>query len=77
MHIQVMNVNSGATVTTVSQPVTVELVEGDITGAALDEPLATHNIAALRWWLQCRGIKPVSSWRKQQLISRLVPSLYM
>lgn len=68
-----MDVDSDATAATVSEPVSVELVGGDIPGAALDEPLDAHNVAALRWWLQCRGIKPVSSWRKQQLISRLVP----
>ena len=49
------------------------LIEADILGAALDEALDVHNVAALRWWLQCHGIKPVPSWKKQQLISRLGP----
>ena len=54
-----------------SEPVSVELTEADIPGASLDESLDVHNIAALRWWLQFHGIKPVPSWKKQQLISRL------
>ena len=65
-----MDTNSGATVATPSQQVQVELVQEDIPGAALDEPLDVQNVAALRWWLQCRGIKPASSWRKHQLINR-------
>ena len=34
----------------------VELNDTDIPGAHLDEPLEAHNVAALRWWLLCRGI---------------------
>ena len=29
----------------------------DIPGAELSEPLDKHPVAALRWWLLCRGIK--------------------
>ena len=51
----------------------VELTEADIPGATLEEPLDVHNIAALRWWLQCHEIKPVPLWKKQQLMSRSGP----
>ena len=34
----------------------VELNDTDIPGAHLDEPFETHNVAALRWWLLCRGV---------------------
>ena len=50
----------------------VELTETDIPGAALKEPFDAHNVTALRWWLQCRGIKAPSSWRKHQLVSKYV-----
>ena len=50
----------------------VELTELDIPGAALNEPFDAHNVAALRWWLQCRGIRAKSSWRKKQLVSEYV-----
>ena len=67
-----MDMNSEATVTSLSQQV---LVEEDIPGVALEEPLDVKNVAALRWWLQCRGIEATSSWRKHQLIARLVSSI--
>ena len=35
----------------------VELTAGDIPRAELSEPLDKHPVAALRWWLLCRGIK--------------------
>ena len=35
----------------------VELNDTDIPGAHLDEPFEAHNVAALRWWLLCRGIR--------------------
>ena len=54
----------------VSTVVSVVLEEADIPGASLDEPLDSHNMASLRWWLQCHGIKPITSWKKQELISR-------
>ena len=48
----------------------VELNDTDIPGAHLDEPLEAHNVAALRWWLLCRGIKVTTSLRKRQIIAR-------
>ena len=47
--------------------VNVELTEADIPGASLDEPLEAQNVAALKWWLFCHGIKVPSSSRKQQV----------
>ena len=40
-----------------SPAMAVELTEADIPGALIDEPLKALNVAALRWWLLCRGIK--------------------
>ena len=54
----------------VGAPVVVELTENDIPGAALAEPLESHTVPSLKWWLLCRGIKVPSSWKKQQLIAR-------
>ena len=48
----------------------LELSENDIPGARLSEPLESHNVQALRWWLLCHGIKAPSSWKKSNLISR-------
>ena len=48
----------------------VELNDTDIPGAHLDEPFEAHNVAALRWWLLCRGIKLTTSLRKHQIIAR-------
>ena len=48
----------------------VKLNEADIPGAHLDEPFEAHNIAALRWWLLCHGIKLTTSLRKHQIIAR-------
>ena len=54
-----------------SEPqVIVTLTEADIPGALLNEPLETHNVAALKWWLLCHDIKLPSSCRKRQLIER-------
>ena len=50
----------------------VELTEADILGASLEEPLDAHNVAALKWWLLCRGIELQSSSRKKKLVARLV-----
>ena len=55
-------------------PAVVELSEADIPGASLEEPLDAYNVAALKWWLLCRGIKLQSSSRKKQLVARLVLS---
>lgn len=54
----------------VGAPVVVELTEDDIPGAALAEPLESHTVPSLKWWLLCRGIKVPSSWKKQRLIAR-------
>ena len=37
--------------------VVVALTASDKPGAELAEPLDKHPVAALRWWLLCRGIK--------------------
>ena len=50
--------------------VTFELTEEDIPGAVLNEPLESSTVQALKWWLQCQGIQPLSSWKKSQLIER-------
>ena len=49
----------------------VSLSAGDIPGAELTEPLDKHPVAALRWWLLCRGIKIPTSVKKKDLIHRL------
>ena len=54
----------------VDRRVEVELTESDIPGAALSEPLEAHTLPALKWCLLCHGIKPPTSWKKPQLISR-------
>ena len=51
---------------------TVELTEHDIPGAQLNEPLESATFPALRWWLLCRGVQALSSWKKAQLIERLI-----
>ncbi len=33
----------------------VELIDADILGAVLEEPLEACNVIALNWWLLCRG----------------------
>ena len=52
--------------------VQVKLTEDDIPGASLSEPLETHTIPELKWWLLCRGVQPPTSWKKAQIISQLV-----
>ena len=49
-----------------SCPISVTLTAADIAGATLSEPLESHAVPALKWWLLCRGLKVPSSWRKQQ-----------
>ena len=51
-----MDANSRPSTSAASEPVSVELAEADILGASLNEPLDMHNVAILRWWLQCHGI---------------------
>lgn len=53
-----------------SEGYAIELTDADIPGAHLEEPLDSHNVAALRWWLVCRGIKALSTLRKQELITK-------
>ena len=48
----------------------VELIEADIPGAALEEPLEAHTIHQLRRWLLCHGDLAPSSLKKAQLIDR-------
>ena len=36
----------------------VVLTEDDIPGAKLVEPLETHTIRELSWWIECRGHRP-------------------
>ena len=45
----------------------VKLKDTDIPGAHLDAPLEAHNVAALRWWLLCRGIRASTSLRSIRL----------
>lgn len=47
--------------------VTVTLLEDDIEGASLEEPLETRTIPQLRWWLLCRGIKAPANDKKASL----------
>ena len=55
-----------------ASPTVVNLTQSDIPGALLSEPLASHTMPELRWWLLCRGIKVPTSWNKHKLLSRLV-----
>ena len=50
--------------------VDIVLTEADIPGATLKEPLEVHTIAALRWWLLCRGVQVSSTCKKPTLIER-------
>ena len=38
----------------------VELNETYIPGVHLDEPFEAYNVATIRWWLLCRGIKSLN-----------------
>ena len=53
-----------------SCPFSVVFTAGDIPGATSDEPLESHAVPTLRWWLLCRGLKVPTNWRKQQLVAR-------
>ena len=37
--------------------IVIKITEDDIPGAALKEPLESHTVVALKWWLLCRDIK--------------------
>ena len=41
----------------------------DIPGAILKEPLESHTVSELRWWLLCRAVVVPNSW-KGQIIAR-------
>ena len=47
-----------------------DLIENDILGAVLQEPLESATVHALRWWLLCLGIQAPTSWRKAKLIDK-------
>ena len=49
---------------------TVELLEADIEGATLEEPLDCKSVPQLRWWLLCHGIEMPVRERKSVLIKR-------
>ena len=54
-----------------SPEVCVVLTEQDIPGAALNyDRLETCTVAALRWWLLCRGISVRTSLKKAQVIAK-------
>ena len=36
----------------------------------LHAPLENHTVSALKWWLLCRRIHAISSWKKPQLVDR-------
>ena len=55
-----------------ASPTAVILAESDVPGALFSEPMASHTMPELKWWLLCRGIKVPTSWKKQKLLSRLV-----
>ena len=46
-----------------------ELTEDDIPGAALADPLESHTVPALKWWLLCHEIKVPSSWKTSTKVS--------
>jgi len=47
-----------------------KLTSKDIPSANVKEPLETHDVTALQWWLLCHGIKQPLSWRISQLIDQ-------
>ena len=48
--------------------VSLTLTEDDIPGASLREPLESHTVAELCWWLLCQGITVPTSWKKVQIV---------
>lgn len=53
------------------ESIVIKLTEDDIPGAALTEPLESHTVVALKWWLLCRDIKVPTSWKKSRIIARI------
>ena len=51
-----------------SCPVSVTLSASDIPGADLSEPWESHAVAALSWWLLCRGVKAPTGCRGKKLL---------
>ena len=39
------------------ESIVINITEDDIPGAALKEPLESHTVVTLKWWLLCRDIK--------------------
>ncbi len=62
-----MSVSSGEgeSSTTVEE---IMLTAVGIPGAELSEPLDKHPVAALRWWLLCRGIEVPNSTKEKDLV---------
>ena len=52
--------------------VVVTLLDEDVEGATLEEPLDTKTVPQLRWWLLCHGIKAPKSEKKPALLERYV-----
>ncbi len=63
---QVMSISSGGgeSSTAVEE---IALTAADI---LLSELFDKHPVAALRWWLLCRGIKVITSTKKKDLVDR-------
>ena len=52
-------------------PREVILSPEDTPGASLSKPYEKHTVAALHWWLLCRGVKVPTYWKKLDIINRL------
>ena len=48
----------------------ITLKEANVPGALLSEPVASHTIPQLRWWLFCCGVSAPTSWNKTKPLSR-------
>ena len=46
-----------------------ELTKDNILGAALADPLESHTVPTMKWWLLCHRIKVPSLWKKEQLVT--------
>ena len=64
-----------ATISADGSDTTLHLKEDDIPGASLTEPLESHTVTELSWWLLCRGISVPRSWEKAQVLRRCVVSV--
>ena len=61
---------SGSAPSTSCDMITVTLLDEDVEGATIEEPLETKTIPQLRWWLLCHGIKAPASEKKPALLKR-------